>query len=77
MCTKTACEGDPGAVTPSDFGVGRALGKGKANLQVRVDDVDPDVEVIIVNCDLAGANLLLGQPALHDIMLMANGGKPH
>lgn len=42
-----------------------------------MDDVDPDVEVIIVNCDLAGANLLLGQPALHDIMLMANGGKPH
>lgn len=46
------------------FGGGMCMAKGEANLPISIYGVSLEVNVLIADCDLSGADLLLGQPTL-------------
>lgn len=55
---------DPSSVVLQDFGGGTCTVKGEVKLPIIVDGIAIDVKAVIADCDLFGADLLLGQPAL-------------
>ncbi|XP_030762281.1 uncharacterized protein LOC115887098 [Sitophilus oryzae] len=54
----------PKAKHCQDFGGGTFTVKGEVKLPIIVDGIAIDVKAVIADCDLFGADLLLGQPAL-------------
>lgn len=50
---------------------------GETSFNVVIDDIEFDLDIIIVNCSLSNADLLLGQPALErpGVVLTVTDGK--